>query len=306
MTPKTMVIGCDLEGTSRIVAEAGLAVGDRLGLVPRFVHVDSYGHLLAETFHQVDPAKLEEMRGAYRDNALQEMRHLAEKLGRDPRTLEMLVCQGKAYEQLSEVANTGAAELVVVGARGRHEIDKVGVGSTALRAVRESLGAVLTVNTRHGWSGISRIVYATDLEDNHEEVTRWVARLAAAFGAHVSVLHVSEVGGRTAPPYLFPRPVLDGYHEIVIHRLEALKKRLLELAGSFTTSLPRAETHLVLSSRVPQAVGDLAAEERADLIAMGTHGRRGLAKMLLGSVAEGVLRRAATSVLTVRSVTGAR
>jgi nucleotide-binding universal stress UspA family protein len=64
-----------------------------------------------------------------------------------------------------------------------------------------------------------------------------------------------------------------------------------------------AETSLMEASdrRVPEAIVDEATRWGANLIAMGTHGRRGFAHLLLGSVAEGVLRRATVPVLLLRS-----
>jgi nucleotide-binding universal stress UspA family protein len=51
---------------------------------------------------------------------------------------------------------------------------------------------------------------------------------------------------------------------------------------------------------VPSLIVDEAGRWRADLIVIGTHGRRGISKLLLGSVADGVVRTAATSVLLIR------
>jgi nucleotide-binding universal stress UspA family protein len=51
------------------------------------------------------------------------------------------------------------------------------------------------------------------------------------------------------------------------------------------------------SRRIPAVIVERAAAERADLIAMGTHGRRGFQRLILGSVAEGVMRRATVPVL---------
>jgi nucleotide-binding universal stress UspA family protein len=69
----------------------------------------------------------------------------------------------------------------------------------------------------------------------------------------------------------------------------------------------KAETKLTeirsfgsLVNRVPDVIVQEARRWRADLIVIGTHGRRGLSKLLLGSVADGVVRTSATSVLLIR------
>jgi nucleotide-binding universal stress UspA family protein len=65
----------------------------------------------------------------------------------------------------------------------------------------------------------------------------------------------------------------------------------------------RAESRLVESLPVP-AILDTAEQEKADLIVMGTHGRSGLSRLMLGSVAERVLRETHVPVLTVRQSDG--
>ena len=72
-----------------------------------------------------------------------------------------------------------------------------------------------------------------------------------------------------------------------------------ERAGAYGVT---ATTALIEAGerRVAAAIVDEAASAGADLIAMGTHGRRGVEKLLLGSVAEGVARRAGVPVLPIR------
>ena len=64
---------------------------------------------------------------------------------------------------------------------------------------------------------------------------------------------------------------------------------------------PRWTTHIRLTDPT-QAIVQLASDLEADLVVVGTHGRTGLARFLLGSVAEGVVRRAPCPVLVVRSI----
>lgn len=81
---------------------------------------------------------------------------------------------------------------------------------------------------------------------------------------------------------------------------EAMKRQLAELARSIT-ALP-VETRMMIGSPGPAIVA--AAEEcQADLIVMGTHGRTGLSRLLMGSVAEYVLRHAPCPVLTIKPAT---
>ena len=64
---------------------------------------------------------------------------------------------------------------------------------------------------------------------------------------------------------------------------------------------PTATTEVVLEASTGQAILEVASRIKADLIVTGTHGRRGFSRLMLGSVAEHVVRHAACPVVTVRS-----
>src|SRR6266849_3098128 len=103
MDSKPILIGCDIGGTTHggtthTVVEAGFALADGLRTTAMLVQVDDFGHLLSERFHAVDPPKLQEMKAAYREGALADLRRLVTRIGRDPERVEMLVREGRTYE----------------------------------------------------------------------------------------------------------------------------------------------------------------------------------------------------------------
>jgi nucleotide-binding universal stress UspA family protein len=118
--------------------------------------------------------------------------------------------------------------------------------------------------------------------------------LAAWYRAHVTVLHVlpQRVAAPAALPPLYTPMLLDGSMR------EAVQADLASLVGPAN----RAGMHTIAELREghPAAETVRAAEDlHADLIVMGTHGRTGFQRWVLGSVAEAVLRRAPCPVLTV-------
>ena len=141
-----------------------------------------------------------------------------------------------------------------------------------------------------GMPPISRILVATDFSSHARNALEWAQRLASVFGATLVLLHVidifslAEITCVTAGPD--PRPLLG----------EQAQRCMAELK----TLVPNAQT--VIREGSPRAViVDAALELGCQMIVMGTHGRSGLAHLLLGSVAEYVVRNGKVPVLTVRT-----
>lgn len=139
---------------------------------------------------------------------------------------------------------------------------------------------------------ITTILHPTDFSATSEAALNMARGLARGFGARLVVLHVggrpmsSTAGAMTAPP---PQPEEFGRAE-----LEAkLGQYVAGDAGA------RAEMELVFGDTTDEILG-AAERTKADLIVMGTHGRTGLSRLAMGSVAEQIVRRAACPVVTVR------
>ena len=120
------------------------------------------------------------------------------------------------------------------------------------------------------------------------------ARQHAPAELHVTHVSTPAVGGEEA--FLATSPL----------SLNELKDELAVYVGSFSAKQSAAPTdvrvfsHVIVDKLSAQGVTTLAAELEADLIVVGTHGRSGLTRLLLGSVAEGVVRQAPCPVLVVR------
>ncbi len=89
-------------------------------------------------------------------------------------------------------------------------------------------------------------------------------------------------------------------HELAVNIQESVMTDLDEMAKEFASEVPEVTTHCKIGAP-PQEIVKLAGELEVDLIIMGTHGWTGFKHMLLGSVAENVLRLAKCPVLVVKS-----
>ena len=139
---------------------------------------------------------------------------------------------------------------------------------------------------------VRRIVVATDLSANARVARRRAERLAHAVGAEVHLVYVTPEPDPAAALAVLPDEIGD---------LEALRL-LLEAAEQTGERARGGAIQASFRCRRQPAVGILEAarEVEADLIAMGTHGRAGLRRWALGSVAEGVVQAAPCPVIAVR------
>lgn len=144
---------------------------------------------------------------------------------------------------------------------------------------------------------VSRILVPVDFSAHSDEALRYAASLARHVGASLELLHVVEdpfmSGAWSSEVYVPSVPeLLDNLVADARRRLADLKNR------SVPEGVPAAIA--VVRGRPAQATIDRAKDGHFDLIVMGTHGRTGFAHLILGSVAETVVRRAPCPVLTVR------
>lgn len=143
---------------------------------------------------------------------------------------------------------------------------------------------------------LKSILHPTDFSKPSEYAFRMACSLARDHGSRLVLLHVSPppiVVGEWVPP--MPS---DEYEE-------ECKEKLWQLFRDLEAKEPhlrdlRVETRIIEGAPAPVIV-KLAEDGECDMIVMGTHGRTGLTRLLLGSVAEQVLRRAPCPVLTVKA-----
>ena len=144
---------------------------------------------------------------------------------------------------------------------------------------------------------VKNILVATDFGEASDAALTYGRELAGRFGATLHVLHVAEnvyVTTFGAETYAAMAPNLQRELE------EAAHLKLNELVMDSDRSGPPTRPVVMTSTSPAYAIVDYARENGIDLIVMGTHGRGALAHLLMGSVAERVVRLAPCPVLTVR------
>ncbi len=141
---------------------------------------------------------------------------------------------------------------------------------------------------------IKRILVPTDFSRSSLKAVDYAVDLAKQNQAELILVHIIEPMSYAVPRYLpEPTALLEEQRKRAQDALDRLTERV-----SARYPRCRSEVHLGV---VYQRIAELARTLKADLIVIATHGRTGLAHMLIGSVAERVVRMAACPVLTVRS-----
>ena len=144
---------------------------------------------------------------------------------------------------------------------------------------------------------MKNILVATDFGEAADNALVYGRELAQRFDATLHVLHVAEnvyISAFGAETYASFAPDLQRELE------EAAHKRLAEAIIDSDGSGPRTVPAVMTSSSPAFAIIDYAREHGIDLIIMGTHGRGALGHVLMGNVAERVVRLAPCPVLTIR------
>lgn len=136
---------------------------------------------------------------------------------------------------------------------------------------------------------VKKILFPTDFSHTGDAALNLATSLARDNGATLLIAHVEE------PPVAYGGGEM--YYGIPDPATEDLKRMLQEIKP--TDPAVPFEHHMVTGDP-SAAIARLAEEEGADLIVMGTHGRTGISRMVMGSVAEAVVRRAPCPVLTFK------
>ncbi len=237
---------------------------------------------------EIEILGIKDIRAALRkpcEDALTEV----EKIAKTERMLVKTVCEeGEIYERIVDLADAENCDVIVMGRRGLRNIERMLVGRATARVIGHTQRDVLVVpnGTTVGWK---TIVLATDGSKYSAAATERAIAFAKSYGGELKVLSVVDV-----PPKFYaeaPQAVEDLVKKAKSFVAEAKKK-----AGA--AGVP-AET-FVGEAEAYQVINNLAMEQKADMIILGSHGRTGLRRLLMGSVTEKVIGYASCPVLVVK------
>lgn len=207
---------------------------------------------------------------------------------------EVFVEQGSAYAELVDRAEQWGADLIVIGNHGRAELKHLFLGSVAEKVARHAPCAALIA--RKSPEGV--VLVATDLSDPAQLAIAAGAREASRRKRPLVVMHASDsLSRRTAPAMamLGANPIVDSPE--VTRERDNLVRQIID--SSLKRLEVEAEIRLV-SGNPTEEILRLVDSLPAELLVLGTRGRSGVARIMLGGVAAHMVQSAPCSVLAVR------
>lgn len=192
-------------------------------------------------------------------------------------------------------------DLVVMGTHGRGGLERWIMGSVAQSVIARSPKPVLVVHERynpppsHEENPFRRMLIATDGSASGARAVQHGANLAMSLGAEVTLLHVAE------PPLYYLQPEGPWHESLDLLEHEAHKRgqEVLEKALQQTAEVGIVAQSILIHGHPTEGI--LQASQQHDLVVMGTQGHTGLKRLVLGSVAERVIRQSTKPVLVVPS-----
>jgi nucleotide-binding universal stress UspA family protein len=290
---RTILFATDFSENSKQAfgAASSLALGNQTRLVVLHVAEPNwtsdqpvyYGQQSVQ-FHAAQPSEVEQQ------SAMQRMGELY--IPNQPMQMEYIATQGDPAEEILRKARELSSDLIVTGTHGRTGLRRMLAGSVAVSVLRGAPCPVLalrSVEKARKTNEIRVILHPTDFSVDSEAALRVARWLARDHGARLIVLHVAVF-----EDLLAGTPVAEIDPRLDREALEDVRKRV---EGP---DLKHRVESLLRRGYAADGILQTAEEVSCDLIVMGTNGRTGLSRLLMGSVAEHVLAKADCAVLVAK------
>lgn len=202
--------------------------------------------------------------------------------------LKTVLEEGEAWERITHLADDERCDLIVMGRRGLRRLERAMMGSVTARVIGHTDRDVLVVPQGTALS-FKRILVATDGSATSSAGADHAINVAASYGGELFALSIVDLPDEA---YADAPEVADQLLEKAKHHVAAIK------AKADSAGVPCAVA--TLEGPVHEVVTRIAHERDVGLIVTGSHGRTGLRRLLMGSVAEKVIGYALCPVLVVK------
>lgn len=287
-----IVIATDLTPNAVPALKRGFIHGNAVGAPIIVCHVvpDVARHPLSPTRGENDFVAETEMCKRAAELVTEQVRTA---VNASPDDYRVVVEAGVPEDQIVRIADEEKATFVIVGAKEREGAERL-LGQVAERVVRFAHCSVLVARAGHE---TGKLLVATDFEEDSTPALKAMKALVDGMNLDATLLHVMQSQSSVLPSLLQPLGIeYVPPAKAAMDDLAALGKATLEgLAKQYGAR--QAEQ---VEGTPSDVIVARAQELGVELVILGSRGRKGLARLLVGSVAEAVVRRSSTSVLVAR------
>lgn len=305
---RSLLVPLDGSGFGEHALPLALSIARRASASLQVVHV----HIPFVYYEGMTPldgamdVQTETQERAYLDNVVQRLATVA------PVPVKAVVLNGPTAESLQEHAQATGVDLIVMTTHGRGALSRFWLGSVADELVRRAPMPLLLVRPQEAPPDLAqertlrRMLVPLDGSELAEQILGPARALGTLMGSAYTMLRVIKpitpiVCGPTGPASNASIEALLKQLQAAHAHVQAEAETYLgRVAQRFRVPSVPIETRVVTGEQPAAAILGEAAARASDVIALETHGRRGLARLLLGSVADKVLRGAAVPVLIHR------
>ncbi len=214
------------------------------------------------------------------DQQLESARVKMEKLAEEVRASGVpfvhAVVPNRLFAEVESYIDQQQVSLIVMGTKGASGLKELFIGSNAERIVRDARCPVITVNRKPEPFRLKRIVYATGVENELHAVPGILLQLQQHFDAHLAVVNVATPGSFISEKQIYAQ-LNDWVHQ------QGLRNYSINIANDMDEE---------------KGIIYFAEQVGADMIALGTRGRKGLSRLISGSIAEDIVNHSLRPVFT--------
>lgn len=191
---------------------------------------------------------------------------------------EAIIGHGEIFNDVSEVVKEKNIDLIIMGSHGTNGFMEMFIGSNTEKVVRTSKIPVLVIKNEHLEFKTDNFVYATDFSEECKVPFEEAQKFAEVNNSRLNLLYVNT-------PSEFKTS-------------KEINKRIKGFLKNYNTE--DINTHIYNDTSVEKGILNFANETNANLIGMGTHGRKGISHFFNGSVSEDLVNHANMPVMTFK------
>ena len=297
---KMIMVPTDGSGFDREAIGVALRIAERTDAKIRLVRVLATGAIFDMTATAGRSSASDEAQSG-RDAALSELYALAaECRAMSKADITVDLHGGPVDDVLQGYARRHDVDLIVISTHGRSGISRLSLGSVTDSLIRHTTIPVLVVKPAASYlnpqisKAFKRIVVPLDGSTLAEQILPRVLALAKIEDAEITLLNV------LIPHSYSQKEMVDSRLPWWDKDISLAQAYLFRAAAKLRRGGAIVTTDIVIGENVASAIGDFAGRERADLIAIATHGRGGLARLIRGSVADAVMHSSRLSMLVLK------